>query len=30
MLTSKQPVIEGFHPQGWVATVLFPALQAHA
>ncbi|GAA1018870.1 hypothetical protein Aple_025620 [Acrocarpospora pleiomorpha] len=30
MLTSKQPVVEGFHPEGWVATVLFPAIQAQA
>jgi ketosteroid isomerase-like protein len=26
MLTSKQPVVEGFNPQGWVATVLYPAM----
>ena len=30
MLTSKQPVVEGYHPQGWIATVLFPALEAQA
>lgn len=30
MLTSKQPVVEGFHPEGWVATVLFPAMTAQA
>ncbi|WP_433496987.1 nuclear transport factor 2 family protein [Sphaerimonospora sp. CA-214678] len=29
-LTSKQPVVEGYHPEGWVATVLFPAMQAQA
>lgn len=28
MLTSKQPLVEGYHPDGWVATVLFPAMQA--
>jgi len=28
MLTSKQPVLEGCHPDGWIATVLLPALQA--
>lgn len=27
MLTSKQPVVEGYHPEGWIATVLFPAMQ---
>jgi ketosteroid isomerase-like protein len=27
MLTSKQPVVEGVNPEGWIATVLFPALQ---
>ena len=26
MLTSKQPVVEGVNPEGWIATVLFPAL----
>jgi hypothetical protein len=30
MLTSKQPLVEGFDPQGWVATVLFPAMQGQA
>ena len=30
LLTSKQPVVEGFHPDGWVATVLLPSLQAPA
>lgn len=30
MLTSKQPVVEGYHPEGWIATVLFPAMQAQA
>lgn len=29
-LTSKQPVVEGYHPEGWVATVLFSAMQAQA
>ena len=28
LLTSKQPVIEGFSPDGWVAAVLLPSLQA--
>lgn len=28
MLTSKQPLVEGFHPEGWIATVLYPAMQA--
>jgi hypothetical protein len=28
LLTSKQPVIEGFSPVGWVATVLLPSLPA--
>lgn len=27
MLTSKQPLVEGYNPQGWMATVLLPALQ---
>jgi ketosteroid isomerase-like protein len=26
MLSSKQPVVEGVNPTGWIATVLFPAL----
>ena len=30
MLTSKQPLVEGFHPDGWIATVLFPALKRRA
>jgi hypothetical protein len=30
MLTSKQPLVEGFHPEGWMATVLLPAIQAQA
>jgi len=30
LLTSKQPVIEGFAPEGWVATVLLPATRAQA
>jgi hypothetical protein len=25
--TSKQPLVEGYHPAGWIATVLYPALQ---
>ena len=28
LLTSKQPVLEGFSPDSWVATVLLPAMQA--
>ena len=28
VLTSKQPVVEGYHPDGWVATILFPAMGA--
>lgn len=28
LLTSKQPLVEGYHPDGWVATVLFPAMNA--
>jgi len=28
MLTSKQPLVEGFHPEGWIGTVLYPAMQA--
>ena len=27
-LASKQPVVEGHHPEGWIATVLFPAMRA--
>ncbi|MFC7789943.1 YybH family protein [Microbacterium sp. MAHUQ-60] len=30
VLVSKQPVVEGYHPEGWVATILFPAMQAQA
>jgi hypothetical protein len=30
MLTSKQPVVEGFNPEGWIASVLFPALGLQA
>lgn len=27
VLTSKRPVIEGYSPEGWVATILFPAME---
>lgn len=27
LLTSKRPIVEGYHPEGWVATILFPAMQ---
>jgi len=27
LLTSKHPVVEGFHPQGWLARVLVPTMQ---
>lgn len=30
MLTSKQPLVEGHHPDGWIATVLFPAMEGQA
>jgi hypothetical protein len=29
LLTSRQPVIEGFSPTGWWGTVLIPSLKAH-
>lgn len=28
LLTSKQPLVEGYHPDGWIATVLLPAMAA--
>lgn len=28
VFTSKQPVLEGYHPDGWVATILLPAMRA--